>query len=80
MNNVKIGKKRIYYQWPSCDVHEWHINDATLLKKINLKKGVNTISFEIDKSSKCKSGMSIYYKALDKKLKNTEVPIIVEIN
>lgn len=79
INNIEIGTKQVYHEWPNCEIKEWEVKNLEMLKKINLNKN-NTLTFKIKKNAKYKNGITIYYKALENRFKKKEMPIIIELD
>ncbi len=77
INGIEIGTKRIYYYWSNCPIEEWVVKDKQVLKKIKLKDIGNTLTFRIKSVAECKTGISIYYRALEPGLE--DFPITVEL-
>jgi len=77
VNSVEAGTKQVYYEWPFCSVKEWIIEDPELIRRMNICEGENSVTFRVE-DSEFSNGITIYYRAIDPKLKRHEMPIVIE--
>jgi radical SAM superfamily enzyme YgiQ (UPF0313 family) len=80
LNGIGLGKKRVYWTWPNCQIQEWAVWDKQVLEKISLRKEGNLLSFVVSGDIPYKNGISICSKPLSDAYRGKDIPIEIDID